>query len=236
MAADGKLINENKAHDRVQDYLSDFNLREDPRIRRTATIADLCCHSTGIANGNTVFLGPGGTIIVKEGDHLAIVNGLPTSNEHGQRFNSWWYYNNAAFGLLAHVIDKSFGSHFATFLRERLCSPLELNQTLLTDADVHNNTNVAHSYVQRNDKDGTWAKIAKAYTSERHGPTLATIGVRSSVNDMLAFLAAVMNRYDSENESKHSQQLLARYQKNPPQRISSMWDWWWGRPCDDRLV
>ncbi|KAI1278165.1 beta-lactamase/transpeptidase-like protein [Xylaria sp. FL0933] len=198
---------------------------------KTATIADICRHSTGLANGNAIFMGPRGTTVVKGEDHMAMVNLLPTSNDHGQRFNDWWYYSNAAFGLLADVIEKRSGALFATFLKDRICSPLGLTQTLLTEADVMRNTNVARPYVQRTD--GTWAEIDNEYTTEKHGPVLAALGIRTSVNDMLAFFAAVMNRYDLENETTPSPELLAKCQGNPLREISSMWNSWWRRPCDD---
>ncbi|KAJ8121794.1 hypothetical protein ONZ43_g1843 [Nemania bipapillata] len=220
--------------DKVQDHLPDFDPIQDPRIGKTATIVDICRHSTGLANGNSIFMGPGGTVVVKGEDHIAMTNRLPTSNQHGQRFNSWWYYSNAAFGLLASIIERSSGTSFSTFLKDRLCGPLGLTQTLVTEADVTHNSNLAHPYVQR--ADGTWAKINNHYTSEKHGPVLAALGIRSSVNDMLKYLAAVMNRYDLEKESKASTpspEILAKCEGNPLREISSMWNWWWGRPCDD---
>lgn len=217
--------------DKVHDHLPDFDPVQDPRIGKAATIVDLCHHSTGLANGNSVFMGPRGTVFVKGEDHIAMTNRLPTSNQHGQRFNNWWYYSNAAFGLLASIIKRSSGTQFSTFLKDRLCSPLGLTQTLLTEADVLRNSNLAHPYVQRDD--GTWAKIDNDYTTEKHGPVLASLGIRSSVNDMLTYLAAVMNRYDLEEESTPSPGLLAKCEGNPLRGISSMWNWWWGRPCDD---
>ncbi|KAI1123622.1 beta-lactamase/transpeptidase-like protein [Nemania abortiva] len=217
--------------DKVHDHLPEFDPIQDRCIGKTATIADLCRNSTGLANPNAIFLGPRGTTVVKGEDHITMVNKLPTSNEHGQRFNNWWYYSNAAFGLLADVVKKSSGAQFATFLKDRVCSPLGLSQTLLTEADVVRNTNVAHPYVQR--IDGTWARIDNEYTTEKYGPVLATIGIRTSVNDMLAFFAAVMNRYDLENESTPSPELLAKCQGNPLREISSMWNSWWTRPCED---
>lgn len=217
--------------DKVHDHLPDFDPIQDPRIGKAATISDICRHSTGLANGNSIFMGPRGTVFVKGEDHIAMTNRLPTSNQHGQRFNNWWYYSNAAFGLLASIIERASGTQFSTFLKNRICGPLGLTQTLLTEADVLRNSNIAHPYVQRDD--GTWAKIENDYTTEKHGPVLATLGIRSSVNDMLMYLAAVMNRYDLEKESIPSSELLAKCEGNPLREISSMWNSWWGRPCDD---
>ncbi|OKP10504.1 hypothetical protein PENSUB_3807 [Penicillium subrubescens] len=47
--------------------------------------------------------------------------------------------------------------------------------------------------------DGTWSRIETGTARQDHGPFLASMGMSSSVNDMLAFMAAVMNQYDQES-------------------------------------
>ncbi|KAI1115178.1 hypothetical protein F5Y14DRAFT_138322 [Nemania sp. NC0429] len=42
-----------------------------------------------------------------------------------------------------------------------------------------------------------------------------------------------MDRYDLEQEQTPSPALVSKCQENPLREISSMWNWWWGRPCDD---
>lgn len=168
---------------------------------------------------------------IKGEDHLALVNALPTANGSGQRFNRRWYYSNTAFGLLADIVASSTKISFASFLRERLCGPPGLSQTLLTESNVRGNANIAHPYVRRDD--GNWSQINNSYTTDTYGAVLASMGIRTSVNDMLAFLAAVMNRHDEENNEPTPMELLAQSKKNPLKNLSSMWNWWWSRPCDD---
>ncbi|KAI0860493.1 beta-lactamase/transpeptidase-like protein [Xylaria cubensis] len=74
--------------DKVHHHLPDFDPIQDPRIGKTATIVDLCRHTTGRANGNAIFIGPRSTMVVKREDYIAMTNRLQTSNEHGQRFDN----------------------------------------------------------------------------------------------------------------------------------------------------
>ncbi len=228
----GMLVGDELAWDDcISKHLPDFDPKGDPDIRSQATIADAGHHSTGLANPNAVFTGPGGVLNLKGEDHIAFVNAIPTSNESGQRFNRMWNYSNVVFGLLADVIAASSKMPFASFLRDRLCGPLGLSQTLLSEADVRDNANIAHAYVQRDD--GDWCRINHSYTTDTYGAILASMGMRTSVNDMLAFLAAVMSRYDEERNRQPPMELLPQSTRNPLKNISSMWNRWWSRPWDD---
>lgn len=93
---------------------------EDAEIGPEATISDLYRHTTGLANAALAFNGPGGSILVPEKDHVTMLNALPTSNKQGQRFNSWWYYSNVAYGSLAHVVEPASGLSYPEFLNVRL--------------------------------------------------------------------------------------------------------------------
>lgn len=224
-------------NDTIREHLPDFSPVDDTQIGEKATIIDACRHSTGLANPNVVFLGPEGTILVKGEDHTTMVNALPASNEHGPRFQSWWNYSNAVFGLLANVVESVSGAAFPDFVRRNLCDPLGMDQTLLTESDVLRNFNVAHPYVRK--ADGTWARIRAAFPSDKHAPGLACTGMRSSVNDLLAFCSAVMDRYDveqskGEDESGADPALEPTgTPQNPLRQISSLWGWWWSRPIND---
>ncbi|KAK1255543.1 LOW QUALITY PROTEIN: hypothetical protein MKX08_009538 [Trichoderma sp. CBMAI-0020] len=215
--------------DLISKHVPDFDPVGDPRIDQQATILDACRHSTGLANPNAVFFGPQGALTIKEEDHVALLNALPTSNDSGQRFNSWWNYSNAAFGVLSNVIKAVSGVHFCEFMRQQLCQPLAMEQTLVTRAEVLSNNNIAHPYME----DGHWTKIENGLTSETYAPGVASMGMRSSVNDLLTFCAAVMNRYDCEKNIHPSQELLHPAKENPLRQISSLWEWWWTRPVDD---
>ncbi|KAL7917807.1 beta-lactamase/transpeptidase-like protein [Trichoderma austrokoningii] len=182
--------------DLISKHIPGFNPAGDPRIGQQATIVDACRHSTGLANPNAE-------------DHVALLNALPTSNDSGQRFNSWWYYSNATFGVLSNVIKA----------------------TLVARAEVLSNNNIAHPYVQM--EDGHWAKIENGLTSKTYALGVASMGMRSSVNDLLTFCAAVMNRYYCEKNIHPPQELLYPARENPLRQISSMWRWWWSQIIDD---
>lgn len=217
--------------DTIRTHLPTFSPIGDPQIGEKATLMDAARHSTGLANPNAVCMGPEGTIPNTAQDHISLVNALPTWNAHGQRFRSWWYYSNAAFGLLSQVIEAVACTSFSDFLRRRILEPLDLQQTLVHEADVERNSNLAHPYAQQ--ADGTWARIKTGITSEKHSPVLSGVGMRSSVNDMLAFLVAVMNRYDEENGTEPRQPLLGSKTENPLRRIGRLWSAYWQRPVDD---
>lgn len=231
-AAVGILVgNKLSLADTIHQHLPDFDPVEDPQIGKKATILDLCRHSTGLGNPNMAFNGPGGTITAKDEDHISIINSLPTSNKSGQRFNNWWFYSNIVFGSLAKIVEAASGLKFPAFMREQICKPLGLKQTLLTESEVDSNDNLAYPYVQR--VDGSWAKINNGITTEKYSPSLASMGIRSSVNDILTFCAAVMNCYDREREVEPPHPLPNGVVKNPLSNIFSLWDSWWSRPCDD---
>lgn len=144
--------------DLISKHVPEFSPVGDPRIGQQAMIVDAYRHTTGLANPNAVFFGPQNTLTIKEEDHVALLNALPTSNDSGQRFNSRWYYSNATFGVLSNVIKTGSGMHFCEFIRQRLCQPLAMEQTLVARAEVLSNNNIAHPYVQM--EDGHWAKTS----------------------------------------------------------------------------
>lgn len=215
----------------IRTHLPTFDPSEDPEIGREATLFDACRHSTGLANPNVIYMGPDGVISNAAEDHIAMVNALPTSNESGQRFRSWWYYSNATFGLLPLVVEAVSNTTFAEFLKKRILEPLGLHQTLLFESDVENNRNIAYPYAPQSD--GSWAKIESRVTSENHSPMLGALGMRSSINDMLGFFAAVMNRYDEVKDKSPRHPLLPAATLNPLGHITKLWKTWWTRPIND---
>jgi CubicO group peptidase (beta-lactamase class C family) len=59
------------------------------------------------------------------------------------------------------------------------------------------------------------------------------MGMSSSVNDMLAFMAAVMNQYDQECEAPEPQPLMRARSNNPLQQIGALWNHWCTLPVVD---
>ncbi|KAJ5947161.1 hypothetical protein N7466_000176 [Penicillium verhagenii] len=217
--------------DTIQKHLPNFDPVEDPEIGKNAALIDAGRHSTGLANPNVIYMGPDGILSNTAENHVSMVNALPTSNDLGQRFQSWWYYSNATFGLLAKVIEAVSEIPFANFLKERILEPLGLRQTLLFEYDVENNSNIAYPYAIQSD--GSWVRIETQVTSENHSPVLGSQGIRSSVNDMLGFFAAVINRHDELKDKSLRTPLLPEAAFNPLGHITDLWNHYWTRPIDD---
>ncbi|KAJ5097394.1 hypothetical protein N7456_008115 [Penicillium angulare] len=229
----GLLVEEGKLMwgDKIRTHLPDFNPIEDPQIGENATLIDAARHSTGLANPVVISLGPDGILSNTANDHLAMVNALPTSCTWGQRFRRCFYYSNAVFGLIPQVIEVTSNTRFADFVQQRILEPLGLQQTLLHEASVQNNDNLAYPYAPQSNN--SWVKIKNHTTTENHSPILGALGMRSSVNDLLSFLAAVMNRYDEERGAEPQQPLSSSATHNPLRKIVRMWDSWWNLPTDD---
>ena len=222
--------------DPIRKHIPSFNPTEDHTIGEDANLVDALRHSTGLANPNAVFLGPEGTFANSGEDHIDMINALPTSNDSGQRFRKWWYYSNAAFGLIARVVEAVAGVDFSTFLQNEILQPLGMNHTFVTQEAVDKSDNIAHPYVQKSN--GTWARINVGVTSAQHSATLASMGIRSSVNDLLTFCTAVLNQYDRDKGNESLQKIWNRDigkvpSKNPLLQVLSLWDYWWTRPIDD---
>ncbi|KAJ5433193.1 uncharacterized protein N7458_012349 [Penicillium daleae] len=120
---------------------------------------------------------------------------------------------------------------FSEFLQKRIFQPLRMFQTNIMGNGSGIDLNIAHPYVRLSD--GTWSKIENCPTSREHGPFLASMGMSSSVNDMLSFMAAVMNQYDEEREVDVPQRLIKARSTNPLYQIGPMWNYWWTRPVND---
>ena len=224
LAHDGSLA----WNDTIQKHIPTFDPVEDPEIAQKATIVDACRHTTGLANPNAVCMGPGVTLNIAGEQHITLINALPTFNTSGQRFRRWWTYSNAVFGLMATVIENASGMGFSEYIQKRILDPLGLSQTMVSGAAVEANANVANPAVQM--ADTSWRNTPFGFTSEAYPAMLASLGMRSSVSDLLTLLNAVMDRYEEETAAVSTDLVSS----NPLGQVSDLWNYdWWTRPIDD---
>jgi CubicO group peptidase (beta-lactamase class C family) len=230
-AALGILVDEGKIswHDTIQQHLPDFDPAGDPEIGKSAEIFDACRHSTGLGNPNVLIWGPNGTLIGKSQDHVAFMNAASTSNEHGQRFRSWWLYSNQAYGLVSNVVEAVSGSKYSHFLRDRFFQPMGMNGTQVSQAEMDANGNIAFPHAKMSN--GDYVRLHSEYPSKEHGPTLATIGLRSCVRDLLTWSRAVMDAEDRETGKEIASP--SEPSTNPLKQIDAMWNKYWTRPIED---
>lgn len=104
----------------------------------------------------------------------SFLNGLTLSRDPGEK----WEYSNLGVGLLGHVLALRAGSSYEELLRERILTPLGMTDTAI----------VLPPALEKRFIDGFDEGLQPA--SHWDIPTLAGAGgIRSTVNDMLKFLA-----------------------------------------------
>lgn len=224
LADEGKI----KWSDPVQKYLPDFNPAEDPQIGKKADIIDCMRHTTGLKDTVRLILGPCGSVLINEDDHIALLNLMSTSNAEGQRFNREWDYNNSVVGLLALVVQKVTGQRYANFLRDRIFKPLGMNRTAVDFSDLEGDENVADACSIMSD--GSLVKaLETSWPGQNYPALVSATGMRSCLNDMLTWCLAVLDAERNEREPGYTEMLP----QNPLKQVSRVRRGYWTRPADD---
>lgn len=175
LAEDKKL----SLDDQVIKWLPNFKLY-DPWVTKQANVRDLLCHRLGFETF--------------QGDFMYFDSDLTTAEvleKFGKvkplySFRSRWGYCNAAFMTAGEIIPKSSGKKWAEYLKEKIFTPLEMNNTLALSKDILTATNkaTAHTVVQ-----GVLKKIPYGNIDN-----LAPAGsISSSITDMSHWVLAHLN-------------------------------------------
>ncbi|KAK0732170.1 beta-lactamase/transpeptidase-like protein [Lasiosphaeris hirsuta] len=205
--------------DPVGKYLDEFDPKDDERVATQATVADYLRHIGGLGNPVVSILGPGGKALVPQQDLIKVANETPNGHQ-GKAYFKTWNYSNLAFGLLAIVIERASGSTFAAFLHERILQPLGMLNTAVTRDRVLDRADIAHGYAQM--EDGSWVMLEHEWTSEDNSPVLGMVGIRSSVKDMMVFMAAIMQAFSKTPKSFQFASLSNL--ENPLRQVDSILD------------
>jgi len=175
--------------DKVQKWLPDFKLY-DPWVAKEAIIRDLLCHRLGFETfqGDFMFFDSDLTkeeVIEKFGKVKPLYS-----------FRSKWGYTNAAFAVAGEVLQKASGKTWAEYLREKIFTPLGMNNTLALSSEIAGaaNKSAAHTVV-----DGEIRKIPYGRIDN-----ISPAGsISSSTSDMIKWVTAQMN-----NGKLNDQQVL----------------------------
>jgi CubicO group peptidase (beta-lactamase class C family) len=92
-----------------------------------------------------------------------------------------WNYNNGGYLLLSEIVSRTAGLPFATFLQERIFTPLGMHDTMLRPLDTDLVSNSATLHVPT--PDGAWRR------GNFGAPITGEGGIVSTVDDMLKWLA-----------------------------------------------
>lgn len=199
-AAVGHLVAQGKMDwlDPVQKHLPEFDPIGDPEIGQKADIIDTMRHSTGLSDPIGLYLGPGNTILDDDERFVELLNQMPTSNDEGQRFNSYWMYNNGAYGLVSKVLERVARTRFSTYVKENVFKPLGMTRSVVTRSDLDGN--IAYPHVQLDDQ--TFTKLPHQLLGcEENNPMLAVMGMGASLNDMLKWTTAILSAERHEQQS-----------------------------------
>ncbi|KAF5667725.1 beta-lactamase transpeptidase [Fusarium denticulatum] len=196
--------------------LPDFQ-RDSHDLSCHATIADLLSHHSGLSAFDSLWLGSNNVPLLEHDDAVGILNYVP----QGGSFRSSFIYNNFAYEVLGHVIEKVSGSSYSSFLRERLLEPLGMKRTYYTDAEDMENEAKPYAAL----KNASVVQIPPALKGKNvlMGPAG---GVRSCVDDLLNFYDALMGSAAEQLEIRETAVTSHQRQKPSLPGLAAMWTGW----------
>ncbi|KAK0640055.1 Protein flp [Lasiodiplodia hormozganensis] len=235
-AALGILVDEGKLQwdDLVSKHVPEFNPTGNPQIAKEADFYDLLRHTSGISHPVASWFGPHGTILLKEDDFFDMVNSVPTTSleDDEQYLNNYWIYGSASYGVAAKAVERLSGMRYSDFLQERIFGPLGMHRTAVTSAQVDGDSNIAFPYTKL--QNGEWAKLHNEWTNENNTSIMGSIGLRSSVNDLLIWSAACMSE-ERGDTAETRPELIRHLSNNPLRQMSAIRTGLWTRPPLDNF-
>jgi CubicO group peptidase (beta-lactamase class C family) len=166
------------------------------RAGRSITLADLATHTSGLPREPANFAptdrsNPFADYTVEQ--LYAFLNGYVLTRDIGARYA----YSNGGVGLLGHVLARRCGMAYEEVVRDRITGPLGMRDTAITlSPDLKKR--LAHGH----DEDGS--PVPNWDLSEAFAGAGA---LRSTTNDLLTFLAAVLGYRDSPLKAAMDAQL-----------------------------
>lgn len=183
----GILVNDKKLSwdQKVSDILPSFR-HFDTQIQKESTIMDFLSHRTGLASKNALWQQDGPELLPGQEDTVALSSYL----EVVEQFRSRWLYNNWGYDLGAHIIEQVSQMSWGSFLRERILTPLGLDNTHMSvDVPVEN---YARGYMP--DLCGQLTDVGRPMIGEgtvHQGSN----GVKSTVSDLLKYYKAILSAW-----------------------------------------
>ena len=181
------------------------------RDGRRITLIDLATHTSGLPSMDPGFrttdpqhpralAGQAEALAQYSAERLhAFLNRWTLTRDIGARY----VYSNLGLGLLGHVLSLRAGRDFETLLRERVTGPLGLTDTVITpDEDQRSRLAIAH--------DGRRRPVEHMRLQALGGAG----ALRSTANDLLAFLAAELGYAASPLKGAMAAQLAPRRPTN----------------------
>ena len=184
LAEDGRL----SLGDHIRKWLPSL-----PAAVDSVTIEHLLTHTSGMIAYEDV-MPAGATVQVHDVDVLHLIESQDSTYfTPGKDYR----YSNTGYALLALIVERASGRSFAAFLRERIFSPLHMNNTVAYEQGISTVSNRAFGYTM---KEGAWTRKDQSSTSA----VLGDGGIYSSIDDLAKWDAAL---YDGRLLSDASRRL-----------------------------
>ena len=166
--------------DKVQKWLPDFKLY-DPWVTKETNIRDLLCHRLGFETFQGDFMFFDSDLSTKEmRERFAKLKPLYS-------FRSKWGYTNAAFMTAGEIIPKVTGKTWAEYIKEKIFTPLGMNNTLALSKDIAAATNKATAHT-------VWMNELKKIPYGKIDALAPAGSISSSVNDLSKWVMAQLNK------------------------------------------
>ena len=164
-----------------------------PEVAEAMTIRHVLSHMSGLIDYEDV-IPAAMTAQLHDADVLKI---LETQNETYFSPGKGYRYSNSGYALLALIVGKASGKDFASFLKERIFTPLGMHDTIAYEQGLSTVNNRAYGYSEER---GTWTRTDQSQTSA----VLGDGGIYSSIDDLAKWDAAL---YDDRLLSAQSRDL-----------------------------
>jgi CubicO group peptidase (beta-lactamase class C family) len=171
LAEDGRL----ELDDRVRKWLPSL-----PKAVETVTIRQLLTHTSGLVDYEDVIP----EILPAQLHDADVLRLLETQDRTYFRPGTGYRYSNSGYALLALTVERASAKTFATFLRERIFQPLDMNNTVAYEEGI---STVSHRAFGYTDEAGRWNRTDQDQTSA----VLGDGGIYSSIDDLAKWDAAL---------------------------------------------
>jgi len=166
--------------DPIIKHIPEFRMK-DKYVQDHLTLRDAFSHNSGVSFMSNVNM--------FTSKNLNSAWAMLEVNSQQSSFRRKWDYNNTIFALSGRVIERVTGKPFHQFVRERILSPLGMNNSLMLDAEVASAENRAEAHQHLN---GTDYQITYPYIEYSQAAGM----LNSTPNDMakwMTFLTASGN-------------------------------------------
>ena len=170
------LVEEKNKQLRLDDRIREKWLPELPQITAAITIRHLLTHTSGLINYEDVIdpnIDP--NYQLSDADVLDILS--LQNRTYFTPPGTQYRYSNSGYALLALIVQRASNKTFATFLRDRIFLPIQMNETIAYENGISTITDRAFGHTKNG---STWIRTDQSQTSA----VLGDGGIYSSIDDL----------------------------------------------------